>query len=379
MGRAFFGLLFLLACVPELSVAAPALQPIPGYKVRIKLPAYAVSDKPTITRTPDELAKQVQNDLRLARQNGDPRFLGYAQRALEQWPEDEFTTRLLVLRATLRQSLHHFQAARDDIKKVVNSSHDRTQLAQAWLTKSGLELAQGRYDAAAQACDKVSQYYRGLIAESCHASVTALTGNAQAAYDQLKNNMARSRKMGTNRTSLSWAEGTLAGIAAQLGLPVAKDHFKTTLKEAPKDLYSRAAYADWLVDHEEFAEAAEVTKGYERVDNLAVLRAIALRHLDDHDADPLIENLHERFEEARWRGNFLHKRDLARFFLDVENDPEAAFPYAWKNWQTQREAFDTRLALRAAQAAGKTEALQTLRQWLQENHQQDVRYPKVRP
>ena len=107
-----------------------------------------------------------------------------------------------------------------------------------------------------------------------------------------------------------------------------------------------------------------------------MLRSIALKQLDDPKLAALKTRLNQRFEEARWRGNLLHKRDLARFLLDVENDPEAAFTYAWQNWQTQREPADTALILRASAAADKPDARQTVTRWLEARHQQDARYPE---
>jgi hypothetical protein len=54
--------------------------------------------------------------VRIARQEGDPRYLGYAQAALAPWWSDpNAPTSVLVLRATIRQSLHDFDAAVVDL------------------------------------------------------------------------------------------------------------------------------------------------------------------------------------------------------------------------------------------------------------------------
>ena len=49
-----------------------------------------------------------------------------------------------------------------------------------------------------------------------------------------------------------------------------------------------------------------------------------------------------------------------------------------KNWQSQREPLDTRLALRAALAANNNDQLQRVVDWLTRHGQVDARYPEVR-
>ena len=73
------------------------------------------------------------------------------------------------------------------------------------------------------------------------------------------------------------------------------------------------------------------------------------------------------------RGDAVHRREQARFFLDVDPNPGAALAAAEENWQVQREPDDALILLRAAQAAGQSPAAQPARQFLQQAHLQDVR------
>ncbi len=84
--------------------------------------------------------------------------------------------------------------------------------------------------------------------------------------------------------------------------------------------------------------------------------------------------MRERFDEALWRGSDLHRRDYARFLLDIENRPGEALDYALTNWRDQREAADTRLLLRAAQRAGDEETIRQVQQWLASVNQTDRRF-----
>lgn len=374
-GRALLPLIMLLGFATYSHAAPPSIETIPEDQVLIELPGVSTRQNTTNNETPEQAAERIQGFLQQARGSGDPRFLGYAQRALTDWPDTRITPRLLMLRASLNQSLHQFDDARADLDKVINHKAKPTLKAQAWLILANLETVQGRYDHARVACTELESRHTGLIAASCHALVKARTGRSDEAYESL-NAMTRDTRSHVDRTSLAWAQGTLADIATQRDLPDAKARWQKALALDPDDLYIRAAYADWLIQHQRPGDALQLTEGYERVDNLAVLRAIALTQLSDDRLPALKANLEQRFDEARWRGNLLHKRDLARFLLDVEKDPDTAFTYAWKNWQTQREPADTALILRASAAANKPDVRQTVTQWLESKHQQDARYPE---
>lgn len=321
------------------------------------------------------LADRVQNLIGNARSTGDPRYLGYAERLFQRWPESPLTDRLLVLRATLSQSLHRFEQAREDLTMVLERSRNRQHRIQARLTLANLETVRGRYPEAQQQCRHLAQEYPGLIAESCSAQVAARTGDPETAYRALKTLLANAD---TERpTARLWAEGTLGDIAAQLGRDMAENHWRHVLSASPSDLYTRAQLADWYLQKGHYQQVLALTEGHEQVDSLAVIRAIAMLRSNHPEQVVLTRQLRERFNEARWRGALLHQRDYARFLLDVESRPEQALEHAWDNWQSQREPMDTRLLLRAAQAAGNRDTLALLRQWLEQHRQTDARYPEA--
>lgn len=335
--------------------------------------ATPISDQRPDTAT--GLANRVQQLIGEARRTGDPRFLGYAERLLQQWPESRMNDRLLVLRATLSQSLHRFGQAREDLTTVLERTRNRQHRIQARLTLANLETVQGRYTEAKKQCGALARAYPGLIAESCHAQVAARTGLARAAYQRLQASLAGADKPGM--TSRLWAEGTLGDIAAQLGRDEAEKHWRRVLSASPSDLYTRTMLADWHLQRGNHREVLALTDGYEQVDSLAVIRNIAMVRSDHPEQEMLTRQLRERFREARWRGALLHQRDYARFLLDVESLPEQALKHARENWAAQREPLDTRLLVRAARAADDTETAARLEQWLKQHGQADARYPEV--
>jgi thioredoxin-like negative regulator of GroEL len=88
--------------------------------------------------------------LELGRVTGDPRYAGYAQAALAPWWDlKQAPDEVLVLRATLRQRLHQFDAALADLGAVLNAN---PRNAQARLTRATVLQVQGAYDTAREEC-----------------------------------------------------------------------------------------------------------------------------------------------------------------------------------------------------------------------------------
>lgn len=331
------------------------------------------------TESPEKAGDRLQMLITQGRASGDPRYLGYAQTLVNRWPEEQMTDRLRVLRATLHQSLHQFDSARTDLERVISSSSDRQQRIQARLTLANLELVQGRYKEAERHCQALKSAYPGLIAQSCLASVQARTADPETAYRNLASQLADSiNRQPADSTSRLWTEGTLGDIAAQAGLPEAKVHWQRVVKATPDDLYVRAQLADWHLGKGHFEQVLTLTRGFEAVDTLAVIRAIAMERVGHPGSSELNSRLRQRFEEARWRGALLHARDVARFELDIENQPQEALRLAIENWESQREPLDTRLLLRSALAANDTVQYQRVRDWLKEQGQSDARYPEFK-
>lgn len=370
------GLLLLTAltgyCTSVTASPGPIETDFDNAAILVELPEPALTD-PAPPDSPEQLADLVRRQIDRARSSGDPRFLGYAEGALQQW-QGPVTDRLLVLRATLQQSLHRFDSAREDLDRVITGAGTPQQKTQAILLLANMETVQGNYAAAETHCEQLQQRYPGLIADSCIAQLDARTGSPRKAYQTLRRRAATGR---ADTTSKLWVEGTLGDIAAQLGMPEAADHWQAVLSVSPDDLYTRAQLADWHLSQNQPDRTLSLTEGYEQVDSLAVLRAIAMARSGHPGAEALADNLRERFAEARWRGNLLHQRDMARFHLDVENNAGTALVFAKGNWQTQREPLDTRLLLRAARATGDSRPEQEVRSWLDRHGQTDARYPEA--
>ncbi|MEO8628641.1 MAG: hypothetical protein ABI612_11150, partial [Betaproteobacteria bacterium] len=84
--------------------------------------------------------------IELGRTTGDPRYSGYAQAALGPWWQQPDPPRdVLVLRATLRQHVHQFDAALADLDLALKHN---PRDSQARLTRATVYQVRGEFDAA---------------------------------------------------------------------------------------------------------------------------------------------------------------------------------------------------------------------------------------
>jgi hypothetical protein len=106
-----------------------------------------------------------------------------------------------------------------------------------------------------------------------------------------------------------------------------------------------------------------------------MLLRIALAHGALHDGDERAAEraLANSFELELQRGDEVHRREQARFQLDVEGSAGKALTTALRNWETQREPQDLLILCRAAAAAHHPEAAAPALQFVKANHLQDAR------
>ena len=313
-------------------------------------------------------------DIETSRERSDPRYLGYAQAALAPWwdlpsPPPE----VLVLRATIRQSVHDFDGALADLDQVTSARPDD---AQAWITRSVVLGVLGRYDEARTSCAPLARLAPELVLTVCETSLDALTGSAAPAYDRLAAAIARAP--GISAAERAWATSTLGEIAQRLGRDAdAERAFQAALAIDPEDSYVRAAYADLLLDLRRPAEAAKLAEGRTDNDNLLLRLALAEKATGAPGANDHAELLGARYDASRLRGDTVHRREEARFALGIRADAPAALALARANWGVQREPWDLRVLLEAALAAHDKQAAAPGLAFLQEHHLEDPRIAAV--
>jgi tetratricopeptide (TPR) repeat protein len=298
----------------------------------------------------------------LGRSEGDPRFDGYAQAALAPWWElAEPPTPVLILRATLEQRRHDFEAALTDLERALARSPRHPQ---ALLTKATILGVQGKPAQALGVCADLAGRVERLVEAACAAAAQGLAGRARDGYRLLDDALGRSP--GAEPVLRVWALTILAEIAVQLGdTAAAEKHFREALALEERDPYLSGAYADFLLDQDRPAEALALLEGETGIDPLLLRLALAEQRLGAVALEEHVDLLRACFEAARRRGDSVHLREEARFTLDLLDRPGEALELARRNWTMQREPADARILLEAALAAGEAAAAQPVLDWLE--------------
>ncbi|MGD9510900.1 MAG: hypothetical protein AB7X49_20375, partial [Geminicoccaceae bacterium] len=83
--------------------------------------------------------------------------------------------------------------------------------------------------------------------------------------------------------------------------------------------------------------------------------------------------LDERFAAATRRGDALHRREEARYRIELRDEPVAALDLALLDWRDQKEVWDARILLESAIAAGRPGAAEEVLAWLHATGLDDAR------
>lgn len=281
-----------------------------------------------------------------ARADADPRMLGVAQAALGPWwRESAPPIEVLVLRATIRQSLHEFEAAVADLDAAVARD---PRHATAWVTKAVVHVVRGEATEARGAASRVVMLSDPLTASVVVALVARLEGRAAKAIPHLALALERASAGGRPREELRetavWAGTVLAEmLAEEEQWTAAEGQFRKALELAPRDPYLLGAFADFLLDQRRAPEVLSLLQDHRRIDGLLLRFAEAQRAVREGSEGPASSEFSRRLEAARERGDRVHLREEARFHLRLTGDMERARRLAEANWEVQKEPADARL------------------------------------
>jgi tetratricopeptide (TPR) repeat protein len=312
--------------------------------------------------------------IELGRAEADPRYFGYAQAALKTWwDQPEPPVEVLVLRATLRQNRHEFEAALSDLTKALAQD---PRNAQAWITRAVILQVQGHYPEALRSCLPLMNLADTLLAIACMSGSASLSGQAGKSYELLLETLQSSQN--ASLEVRRWALTLLAEIAARRGdLKAAEQHFKAALGLGAQDAYLLAAYADLLLDQGRFEEVEGLLKDAIRIDGLLLRLALAERELGLASFPLHVESLKARFAASRKRGDTVHQGEEAHFTLHLLKQPRAALQLAQANWAVQREPRDARILLEAALAAHDPQAAGPVLEMLKSTAMEDIQLRRL--
>lgn len=364
-----------------LSAAGPVLAepwlPTDDDEIIESLPIGAPSGL-ALTKTSDITLEQAiasaRASLLLGQRYSDPRQYGYAEAMLASWNQrDPNDAKLAVLNARIQQFRHDFDGAKERLRTLLKTDPNQTE---AWLLLATIEQVQGNFAAARAACARVAGQGDLLTAITCAAGVASLTGNARSTADLLQ------RELQASPTSAEairlWAWTLLGEMRARLGeYDAAAKAFQEALQIDAEDVYARSAYADLELQRANPRAALELIGDRVNADALLLRAAIAARRAKAPNANPLKAGFTERVDEMYKRGDFTHRRELARGALELEDDADAALKLALDNWKVQREPADALLVLQAAAASGQKESAAEVIAFVRSNQLEDVRIAQL--
>jgi len=332
-----------------------------------------------LRRTPrdrDVAVRLARIDLQAARDRSDPRFLGRAEAVLAPWWSDAGAApEVVLLRATIRQARHEFDAALADLDHLVSSigsvrdgaaSASASLLAQALVTRAVVLGVKARYAEALATCARLDGLASPFVQAACRAPLLGLTGHAANAAAELAGVLGQA----AGPSEAAWGRVLLAELARSDGDERgAETLLRSVLRLAPSDGAARAALCDLLLDAGRAREVPPLVRGREDDDGLLLRLALADATLGNGAGAPSSgagagARVAARFAASRERGDTVHRREESRFALHVEHDPARALRLAVANWDVQREPADARALLEAALAAGAPARARPALDWL---------------
>lgn len=310
----------------------------------------------------------------LASAEGDPRYIGYAEAAIQRWPDATAPTEVILVRALLRQYRHEFEPALAELATVLEREPENTE-AIGW--RAALYLVQADYARARAECARLEPMATRLTLLACTTNVDSMTGKSKSAYETLSSTLAREPTR--NSGFRIWILTRLAEMAQRMGdVKLAEKHFREALDETKKigvpDGFVLAAYADLLLDLGRNDEVIALLRDWTRSDILMVRLALAEANAASPTARQRARDLADRFAASALRGDRLHLQEESRFTLAIGRDPKKALAVALDNWKTQREPRDARVLMEAALAAGDPKAAQGALDWMRSTRYEDPRY-----
>ena len=318
-----------------------------------------------------ELAARTARELfRRANAEGDPRYVGYAQAALEPWRTGEAPAAILFVRGLLRQYRHDFDGALADLQRVVELEPGH-EGAHGW--RAAIFMVRADYAAAGRECAALPP--DALYSIGCAAYVEATTGRTKTAYERL---LRAASNIPAPAEVRLWVLTRLAEMAQRLEVPAAAEkHFRDALALGIEDNFLLAAYADFLLEQARPADAVALLRERTRSDTLLLRLALAAKALGQKDAPAHERALGERFAASALRGERLHLAEESRYLLELKGDAGGALAAALQNWQDQREPRDALAVLEAATAARDAKAAEPALRWLKDSKFESPRLARL--
>lgn len=308
----------------------------------------------TVNNTdPASAATQANRYLSQAIRPGESRLYGMAQASLQPLISSATTNLDVWLAwAQIQQHQHNFSAAQRALVQVINIDPHNIS---ANLLAARIHLIQGDHQQARQSCLKLLGYSDLLTASACVLEVTSQTPDKLAqSYEQLQQLIKREGLPNDERGP--WIAQLLADMAMRLGDNTsAAQWLQPQLSNASVSLLAQWAQTQLaqgnyqqLLDY-----LAPILDSAKEADDTLLL-PLAIAEKSTSTATKWQSLLNERVALREQRQDKQHANELARYFLELNPQPQKALYWAQAHYESSHEASDKQLLERAQTAAGKT-------------------------
>lgn len=360
--RPVLALVLLALAFPVLAQRPPLVVPVDADTVVGRLPhGYARLEPAASPRDANRLPAlaTIQDLLQAAAATGDARLAARADALLARHPVPARDPTVLRLRAFSAQHRHDFAGALRLLDAAI--ARDPRDAA-ARLSRAQILIVQGRLDRARSDCRALAlgvDVEAGLL---CVASLSLRIGDYSNAAALLDRQLAQLPPGDARR---AFALLTRAEIAARAGAGDADYWYRQALADAPGDVRVLVSYSRYLRHAKRDAEVEALLRDALQSDTAQLQRTLAARAAGRDNAAALAAAQARRYDLAHALGSQPEMRDEAEFLLTVRHDAGAALALAQRNFAQQRDVEDVDILVRAANAAGRPDALRELRTWAQ--------------
>lgn len=278
------------------------------------------------------------------RETGDDRTLDDAWRLLEPAIQSESRDpETLIIAAFVAQSRHDFSHALQLIRTAlaINSNND-----EGWLLLASIHLVRGETERAATACGQLRNV-PALVLLTCKARVALANGDHRPALIRLRRVLNAVDTHGLPADLLAWSLSVAGDLAIAAGESrQAVELYSLSLGLAERTQV-RAALVDVLLSEANYDNAWNALDAGAAALPLLVRRLIVARRLNRmSDFESVIAEVQQEFDVWISNEDWLHAREMTRFFIDVVDRPVLARRLALINISLQQEPEDLRLERR---------------------------------
>lgn len=284
------------------------------------------------------------------RETGDDRHLDEAWTLLEPLLESASADpETLITASFVAQSRHEFDFAVKLITKAlaINGNND-----EGWLLLASIQLVLGDAESAAMACRQLHDV-PPLVLLTCKARVALASDNHHMAFGRLNGILTVAGMQGLPLDVLAWSYSVAGDLAVAVGEPQqAMEAYQQSLGLAERTQV-RAAFVDVLLNEKRYDDAWQTLDAGAPALPLLVRRLIVARQLDRMDKlESVLAKVQHEFEAWIDNEDWLHAREMTRFFIDVVERPDLARHLALINVSLQREPEDLLLERRTRRNKG---------------------------